>query len=45
MKLTSTLIFFILGMLAGIFSRGMDIYTQIIGNIFSELSIWVLLAV
>lgn len=34
---------FITGLLLGIISRLLDIYTQNLGNIFSELAIWILL--
>lgn len=33
---------FIIGLLLGIISRLLDIYTQNIGNIFSQLAIWIL---
>lgn len=34
---------FACGMLMGVFSRLLDIYTQNLGNVFSKLGIWVLL--
>ena len=36
---------FILGLLLGIISRLFDIYTENLGNIFSEMAIWILLGV
>ena len=36
---------FIIGLLLGIISRLLDIYTQNIGNIFSQLAIWILFGV
>lgn len=36
---------FIIGMLLGAFSRILDIYTTNLGNIFSQMSIWILLGV
>lgn len=34
---------FIIGLLLGILSRLLDIYTQNLGNIFSQMAIWILL--
>ncbi len=34
---------FIIGLLLGVLSRVFDIYTQNLGNIFSEMAIWILL--
>ncbi|MFR7592390.1 MAG: DUF6518 family protein [Longibaculum sp.] len=34
---------FIIGLIAGIVSRLLDIYTQNLGNIFSQMAIWILL--
>ena len=34
---------FIIGLLLGIISRLLDIYTQNLGNIFSQMAIWILL--
>lgn len=36
---------FILGLLLGIISRLLDIYTSNLGNIFSEMAIWILFGV
>lgn len=36
---------FILGLILGIISRLLDIYTSNLGNIFSQLSIWILFGV
>lgn len=36
---------FILGLLLGIIARLLDIYTTNLGNIFSELAIWILIGV
>ncbi len=33
---------FVVGLLLGVLSRILDIYTQNLGNIFSEMSIWIL---
>lgn len=33
----------LLGALLGVLARVLDQYTQILGNLFSELSVWVLL--
>lgn len=42
-KILNPLGMFISGLLLGIISRLLDIYTQNLGNIFSELAIWILL--
>ena len=36
---------FFTGLLLGIFSRLMDIYTQNLGNIFSQMAVWILFGV
>lgn len=36
---------FVIGLLLGIISRLLDIYTSNLGNIFSQMSIWILLGV
>lgn len=36
---------FIIGVLLGIISRFLDIYTQNLGNIFSQIAIWILFGV
>lgn len=36
---------FIIGLLLGILSRLLDIYTQNLGNIFSQMAIWILFGV
>lgn len=36
---------FIIGVLLGIISRFLDIYTQNLGNIFSQMAIWILFGV
>lgn len=36
---------FVIGLLLGIISRLFDIYFQNLGNIFSQMSIWILLGV
>lgn len=36
---------FLLGLLLGVASRLLDIYTQNLGNIFSQMSIWILFGV
>lgn len=34
---------FIIGLFLGVISRLLDIYTQNLGNIFSQLAVWILL--
>ena len=34
---------FLLGLSLGVISRLLDIYTEILGNIFSQMAIWILL--
>lgn len=34
---------FVFGLLLGVLSRALDIYTQNLGNIFSQMAIWILL--
>lgn len=36
---------FIIGLILGIVSRLLDIYTQNLGNIFSQMAIWILFGV
>lgn len=36
---------FVIGLVLGIISRLLDIYTSNIGNIFSQMAIWILLGV
>lgn len=43
--IVSIIIFFIIGSILGIGSKLLDIYTTNIGNMFSELSIWILFGV
>lgn len=42
-KILNPFMIFIVGALLGIASKLFDIYTQILGNIFSEFAIWILL--
>lgn len=44
-KILNPLGMLIAGLLLGIISRLLDIYTQTLGNIFSEAAIWILLGV
>ncbi len=44
-KLLNPFMMFIIGLILGVISRLLDIYTQNLGNIFSELAIWVLIGV
>ena len=41
-KIFNPIIIFIIGLILGIASKLFDIYTEILGNIFSEFSIWIL---
>lgn len=41
-KLLNPIGMFIIGLLLGIISRLLDIYTQNLGNIFSQMAIWIL---
>ena len=42
-KILNPISMFIIGAVLGIFSKLFDIYSEILGNIFSEFSIWILL--
>lgn len=42
-KILNPISMFIIGAVLGIFSKLFDIYLEILGNIFSEFSIWILL--
>lgn len=42
-KILNPLSMFIIGLLLGIVSRLLDIYTQNFGNIFSQMAIWILM--
>ncbi len=42
-KLSNPVIMFIIGIVLGIASRLLDIYTQNLGNIFSQFAIWILI--
>lgn len=44
-KILNPMSMFIIGLLLGVVSRLLDIYTQNLGNIFSELAIWILFGV
>lgn len=41
-KILNPIIIFMIGLILGIASKLFDIYTEILGNIFSEFSIWIL---
>ncbi len=42
-KILNPITIFIIGALLGIISKLFDIYTEVLGNIFSEFAIWILL--
>lgn len=42
-KFLSTIVIFLLGLILGIASRLFDIYCQVLGEVFSRMSIWILL--
>lgn len=44
-KILNPISMFLIGLLLGIISRLLDIYTQNLGNIFSQMAIWILLGV
>ena len=44
-KNLNPLMMFIIGLILGVISRLLDIYSQNLGNIFSELAIWILFGV
>lgn len=44
-KILNLISMFLIGLLLGIISRLLDIYTQNLGNIFSQMAIWILLGV
>ena len=44
-KLLNPLCMFILGLILGVISRLLDIYTNNLGNIFSQMAIWILFGV
>lgn len=44
-KILNPLCLFILGLLLGVISRLLDIYTNNLGNIFSQMPIWILFGV
>ena len=41
-KIFNSIIIFIIGLILGIVSKLFDIYTEILGNIFSEFAVWIL---
>ena len=41
-KIFNPIIIFIIGLILGIVSKLFDIYTEILGNIFSEFAVWIL---
>ena len=41
-KIFNPIIIFIIGLILGIVSKLLDIYTEILGNIFSEFAVWIL---
>lgn len=45
MKRMNFLLFFAAGLLMGVVSKLLDLYTTNLGNIFSELGVWILLCV
>lgn len=42
-KMGQSLVYLMLGLLLGVLIRCLDIYTQNLGNIFSQVSVWILL--
>ncbi|MGN0527300.1 MAG: DUF6518 family protein [Acutalibacteraceae bacterium] len=44
-KILNPISMFFIGLILGIISRLLDIYTQNLGNIFSQMAIWILLGV
>lgn len=44
-KILNPISMFVIGLLLGIVSRLLDIYTQNLGNIFSQMAIWILFGV
>ena len=44
-KLLNPISLFVVGLLLGTFSRLLDIYTQNLGNLFSQMAIWILFGV
>ncbi|MGM9834948.1 MAG: hypothetical protein ACI31M_04145 [Bacilli bacterium] len=42
-KILNPFSMFVIGQLLGIISRLLDIYTQILGDVFSQMAIWILL--
>ncbi len=42
-KLINPIVMFVVGLGLGVISRLLDIYTQNLGNIFSQMAIWILL--
>ena len=41
-KILNPIIIFIIGLILGIVSKLFDIYTEILGNVFSEFAVWIL---
>lgn len=41
-KILNSIIIFMIGLILGIASKLFDIYTEILGNIFSEFAVWIL---
>ena len=41
-KILNPIIIFLIGLMLGIVSKLFDIYTEILGNIFSEFAVWIL---
>lgn len=44
-KILNPIMMFIIGLILGIISRLLDIFTQNLGNIFSQMAIWILFGV
>ncbi|MGN1317214.1 MAG: hypothetical protein ACI4VW_09185 [Acutalibacteraceae bacterium] len=44
-KILNPITMFFVGLILGVVSRSFDIYTQNLGNIFSQMAIWILLGV
>lgn len=44
-RLLNPIVLFVVGLMLGVISRILDIYTQNLGNIFSQMAIWILFGV
>ncbi|WP_091129574.1 DUF6518 family protein [Oscillibacter sp. PC13] len=44
-RIWNPLVMFVVGLVLGVISRLLDIYTQNLGNIFSQMAIWILFGV